>query len=240
MSTSSQRGVISSDLGPESNTYTVAMSHRLHRLLPAPKPVHAPDEPDSQTADGTRTTSDELLAEAEALLAEAVPPDDDSAARVAFEERLDRVRLRLRTLWAQQALLDSEEDLLVDALRALDDVLARADAVDVSRASSGLEHAAGGGQREQHSAAGGRRALRPAGRGSTQPPDGGGEVDHNLMPPTPEDTGETHGPEARPRRLLRRASTPSKTRHRPAYIRRGPRQPLTVEVTSALAFFAIS
>ena len=107
---------------------------RLHRLLPL---LNLSTRSTGQTAEGTAYDLDELLAEAEALLAEAVPPDDDGAARVAFEERLDQVRLRLRTLWAREALLDSEEDLLVDALRALGDVLARADAVDVSRASSG-------------------------------------------------------------------------------------------------------
>ena len=160
---------------------------RLHRLLPL---LSLSTRPTSQTADGTTYDLDELLAEAEALLAEVVPPDDDSAARVAFEERLDQVRLRLRTLWAQQALLDSEEDLLVDALRALNDVLARADAVDVSRASSGSS--------TQPAEDSGSSTQPPAGSGSsTQPPDGGGEVDRNLMPPTPEDTGELIGQKRR-------------------------------------------
>ena len=70
------------------------MQDRLHHHLPL---LSLSTHPTSQTADGTYDL-DDLLAEAEALLAEPVPPDDDSAARVAFEERLDRVRLRLRML----------------------------------------------------------------------------------------------------------------------------------------------
>ena len=164
---------------------------RLHRLLPL---LSLSTRPTSQTAEGTAYDLDELLAEAEALLAEAVPPDDDGAARVAFEERLDQVRLRLRTLWAREALLDSEEDLLVDALRALGDVLARADAVDVSRASSGSS--------TQPAEDSGSSTQPPVGSGSsTQPPDGGGAVDRNLMPPTPEDTGVLVG-QKRPRGLV--------------------------------------
>ena len=65
---------------------------RLHRLLPL---LNLSTRSTGQTAEGTSYDLDDLLAEAETLLAEAVPPDDDSAARVDFEERLDRLRLWL-------------------------------------------------------------------------------------------------------------------------------------------------
>ena len=125
---------------------------------------------------------DELIAQARRFLRERVPADDDSSERIAYEDRWDSLRLRLRRMLNEESLLPGEESLLTDALSDVEAILL-----------GGAAAASGSGAPPSNDSQSGSSTQPPAGPSgsSTQPPGGSGsrtETPPNLRPPTPSQT----------------------------------------------------